>query len=458
MADKEPTTGPQAQAPTTQQTPAQPAASKPAAPASTKAPAAKPEAAKPAAPKAATPMAPVLVMRSDPAVFDTNNVKALIEKRRKLSARRMTLVSELAQIDLDWRETEEKLRFLLAPSPIFAEGAIPGSEFLTGRMDELAAAIGTVKALVADKPTEHEVALQVERTLAPKFDALASTVGQQNALAAAGDEADEDEGVSPTVAELIEEGGPEDDLFDEDEEEGQEEAPLVEAVAPDYPWTDSYEVEGAPDLDALPLDVLTLEGVGNLTVVVIPHDKSAHIDAIGAELARKDGETKACVYVRFKQKPKAEGRPWRVSEMYRYSVLDAERWATLVDIATRRIAGGDESASIGSFIENEIKALHERGLIGCQRLDAGTGTWVNAMTRAERQAAKSGMAPAQAAAPATPTAVASRPAQPRTVPAGQRIGSLGEAMKQAATPGVAKRPTAPAQQGAGDPLDESFMG
>lgn len=466
----EPTKGQQEQAPTSTQAPAalapaQPKATPPAkgqqgdkatarpAAASSKSPTSPsktpaPKSAPPA-PQAAKPVAPVLVMRSDPAIFDTGVVKALLEKRIKLYEECIELDAKYTRNKLSRMQVDEKLRFLLAPSPIFAEGAIPGSDHLTQRFDELVNLIGGVKALVNDKPSEHEIAMKVEQTLGPRFDVLALT---RELDATIEDEpveepTEEDEGLQP------EEGQEDpDSLFDPDEEATEEVVAL-----PDMDWTDAYEVEGAPNMEALPLDVLTLEGVGQLTVVVVPHEMSSHISAFGAELMRKDGEERACVYVRFKQAPKREGQPWRVSPLYRYSVLHGSKWATLVSITTRRILGDEAEPSIGAFIENEIKALHEKNVIGCQKLDPVTGAWVNAQTRAERKAGKSAAAPTSAAstAPALvvskPATVVARPAQPRTVPADKRIGGLADAMKAAAQ---TRRPTAPAQD---ESLDESFM-
>lgn len=447
MADnKEPQKGQQQQAPTQapaakqQQAPAAPtketAAPTPTpAPAETTkptaAPATRPKAAPTQAPKAQTPVAPAILLRSDAALLESGQFRSLLDRRRKLYERRSEALSKLTLIDLDIEETNERIRFLLTPSPIFDANAVPNSHVLSTEMSEtramlgqLVGSVGTLSQLVSGAGPEA----LVERILGGVEHRIGDVLAERAAPALAPAHVTEDEEAAPA-----EEAPEEDEDFLDFEAEGQPE--VVEEI-PDHDWMDAAT---APELavmpDVLPLELLTLDGVGDLTIVSCTEAMSGHISAFGAEVARQDGVSKACVYVRYKQAPKVQGNPWRISEMYRYSVLDVVVYEGLVEQAVM-VVQETEGASIGSYVEKQIKPLHDKGLVVCQKLDRGTGQWVTVPTRAERQAAKTTTpAPAQASRPSVP-ARQSRPGAP--------MASVGELVRQKMGDrgGVARKPDA----------------
>jgi hypothetical protein len=356
--------------------------------------------------------APLLLIRPDAKIFDTNIWRTLTEKRRAVIEDRLRITADLTHNALTLHEIEEQVRFLLTPSPLFNTDGTPGSDELSQTLGKVEGLARDILNMVGDRASKEDVALitasvgqlregieagQVNPAdpanykLTDLLEAEGGELGQQ------GDEDAEDEPFDPDAE-------PESGVALAEEPPAEEEEPVE-----DFEWRDAYMTPRFPALDELPLDLVSLVEVGELTVVALD-DMSSSISEFGCEVARKSGVDVACIYIRYKQV--REGKPTRLSNWYRYTTFHADVWAKLVAVTRDKFAGLD--VSIGSWVAHNIKDAHERKVVLCQQLTP-EGSWIPVQTRAEKKEGQ--QAPAaqrpQAAPVAKPVAAPPAPAPMR---------------------------------------------
>jgi hypothetical protein len=412
------------------------------------------------APEPTPASAPLLLIRADARLFESNIWRTLTERRRTLLEERLGIEGQLSRNQLTRRETEEQINFLLTPSPLFDASSVPGSDKLTSTLGSVEGLARDILGLVGDRASKEDVTRLIERVDKARAD-KEEWAAVENPAGAVVEEGAE---LAPTN----------DGEFDPEADEGAEEIALapVEEEAPveDFEWRDAYTTPRFPALDELPLDMVKLPDVGEITVIVLDDNLSGHVANLACEVARQGGVDMACIYIRFKQVK--EGQTTRYSPWYRYSAFAASVWNDLVE-ETRGVFFGTQEASVGSYVERVIKDAHERRVVLCQKLTP-EGEWANVQTRAERMATKQQQtaptrqpAPAaqptpQAPTPARPTAAppVRQPAPPTSGPRGS-VATLGEIVASkggglpTARPAPSTRPAAPAQR---DELDDVFNG